>query len=272
MREFTAKARAEGRTVVLVPTMGALHEGHLSLIDKARTEGDCIVVSIYVNPTQFGPNEDLAKYPRTLEADLEACRSHGVAAVFLPDDVMMYPDGYSTYVNEESVAKGMCGISRPVHFRGVCTVVTKLFNIVGPHVAVFGQKDAQQCAVIQRMVRDLDIPVRVVIAPTVREADGMALSSRNRYLSAAQRADALCLSESLFRARDMYEKEGVTNPDRLRAEITHIITRRRRMRVIYIEIVDRFTMEPVREIAPGRTTIALACWCDQVRLIDNIQL
>lgn len=272
MREFTAKARAEGRTVVLVPTMGALHEGHLSLIDKALAEGDCVVVSIYVNPTQFGPNEDLAKYPRTLEADLEACRTHGVAAVFLPDDAMMYPEGYSTYVNEESVAKGMCGISRPVHFRGVCTVVTKLFNIVGPHVAVFGQKDAQQCAVIQRMVRDLDIPVRVVIAPTVREADGMALSSRNRYLSAAQRADALCLSEALFRARDMYEKEGVTNPDRLRAEITHIITRRRRIRVIYIEIVDRFTMEPVREIVPGRATIALACWCDQVRLIDNIQL
>lgn len=272
--EMQARAfelRAAGEKLAFVPTMGALHEGHLSLVDIAKEHGTKVVSSIFVNPAQFGPNEDLDKYPRTLDADLGALRERGVDIVFCPGIDEMYPQNYSTYVNEEKLSSGMCGVSRPVFFRGVCTVVTRLFNMTQPHVAIFGQKDAQQAAVIKKMVRDLAIPVEVVIGETVREPDGLAMSSRNQYLSRQQRIDATLIYKALCKAQEMVA-DGMRNTDRISAEVVHIITQSRRMRVIYVSLVNPDTMEPVREITPGKTLLALATWCDEVRLIDNVLL
>lgn len=271
MRAWSASEHAAGRRIVFVPTMGALHEGHLSLIDLARTKGDRVVLSIFVNATQFGPNEDFEKYPRREEEDSALCEARGVDLIFAPAHGELYPEGHSVFVVEEALAKTMCGISRPVHFRGVCTIVLKLFNIVSPDVAIFGQKDAQQVAVIRRMVRDLDLLVEIVAAPTLRDPDGLAMSSRNAYLSTAQREEALAISKALFRAREMVES-GVVNIDRLQAEIIHILSQKRRLRVIYVALVDRDSLEVLRDIVPGRSLFAVAVWCDQVRLIDNIVL
>lgn len=271
MQAQASALRSAGERIALVPTMGALHEGHLSLVDLAREHGSKVVASVFVNPAQFGPNEDLDKYPRTLQADMDALRARGVDLVFSPSSSEMYPSDYSTYINEERLSAGMCGISRPAFFRGVCTVVGRLFNVVLPHVAVFGQKDAQQAAVIKKMVRDLAFPVEIIIGETVREADGLAMSSRNQYLTFQQRQDASLIYKALTKAQEMVSS-GMRNTDRISAEVVHVISQSRRMRVIYVSLVNPETMEPVRDIEPGKTLLALAAWCDEVRLIDNVRL
>ena len=268
MQTRAENLRGQGRRVALVPTMGALHDGHLSLIRLAADRADTVVVAIFVNPAQFGPNEDFAHYPRELDADLKKCEAAGVSVVFAPPVEAIYPKGYSTYLTEEAVAKPLEGVSRPAHFRGVITVVAKLFNIIRPAVAVIGQKDAQQVAVLKKMARDLHFPVEIVVAPTLRDPDGLAMSSRNRHLTAAQRQDALSLSQALRRAQAMVA-QGEHRTDRLVAEATHILSQHRRVRVIYAALVDRETMEAVREVRTGQTLLVLAAWVDEVRLIDN---
>ncbi len=271
MQTLAEELRSKDQIIGLVPTMGALHEGHLSLLRRAAEQSDTVVVSIFVNPTQFGPNEDFAKYPRDLERDLQLCEEAGADIVFCPTVEEMYPKGYSTYVLEEVVGKPLEGVSRPNHFRGVTTVVAKLFNIIRPDIAVFGQKDAQQVAVIKKMVQDLCFTVNVVVAPTLREVEGLALSSRNRYLTTTMRKEALAIYEALEKAKDMAE-QGERRVDRLIAEATHILGEHRRVRVIYVAVVDRNTMEALREVQPGNTLMAIAAWVDEVRLIDNMVL
>ena len=271
MRTLAEELRSKGQIVGLVPTMGALHEGHMSLIKLAAERADTVVVSIFVNPTQFGPNEDFSKYPRELEDDLKRCEEAGADIVFAPAVDEVYPKGYSTFITEEFVSKPLEGVSRPIHFRGVTTVVAILFNVVRPDLAVFGQKDAQQVAVIRKMVHDLRFTVDIVVAPTVREAEGLARSSRNRYLTTSQRQEALALSEALNYGKSMVEK-GEMRSDRLIAEATHILAQRRRVRVIYIAVVNRNTMEAMREVVPGLSMMAIAVWVDEVRLIDNVML
>ncbi|WPJ96094.1 pantoate--beta-alanine ligase [Coraliomargarita algicola] len=271
MQSHAIGLRSSGRLIGLVPTMGCLHEGHLSLIDIAKEKADKVIVSIFVNPTQFGPSEDYAKYPRMLEADIEKCRERGADIVFTPTVEDMYPQGFSTYVNEESISAGLCGVTRPQHFRGVTTVCLKLFNITRPDIAVFGQKDAQQCAVIKKMVADLNIPAEVVIGETQRDADGMATSSRNSYLTENQREEACNISKALMMAKDMVDA-GTKSVDRIVAEVTHHLMHSRRIRVIYVQVVDRETMVPAREILPGQQLLCVAAWADQTRLIDNIKL
>lgn len=271
MQSHAISLRSSGRLIGLVPTMGCLHEGHLSLIDIAKERADKVIVSIFVNPTQFGPNEDFDKYPRVLEDDLAKCRERGVDIVFNPSAEEIYPAGYSTYVDEEAISSDLCGVSRPQHFRGVTTVCLKLFNITRPDVAVFGQKDAQQCAVIRKMVADLNLPLEVIVGPTLRDPDGLATSSRNRYLTDIQREDALTIPRALAEGKKLVDA-GVRSVDRVVAEITHHLTQCRRIRVIYVQMIDRDTMEPAREIIPGRQMVAVAAWVDQTRLIDNILL
>ncbi|MCH8474200.1 MAG: pantoate--beta-alanine ligase [Opitutales bacterium] len=271
LQQHLQEVRREGRKIALVPTMGALHEGHLALVRKALEVAEEVVVTIFVNPTQFGPSEDLASYPRNEEADLQALGKLGKFTIFIPAAEEMYPADFSTFIDEAKLSKGLCGVSRPQFFRGVLTIVGKLFNIVHPDVAVFGQKDAQQAAVIQKMVRDLHFGVEILTHPTVREEDGLAMSSRNQYLSNAQREEARALSKSLFKAKQMVE-EGVCSTDRVIAEVTHLLSQHRRVRLIYAQIVDSETLEARREIVPGKSLFALAAWVDQVRLIDNIQL
>lgn len=269
MRSLTITLRSKGNLVGLVPTMGYLHAGHLSLIETAKTRADKIVVSIFVNPTQFAPSEDLTAYPKDRERDLELCREAGVDVVFLPSVEEMYPKGYSTYLVEETISKLMCGISRPSHFRGVTTVVGKLFSIVRPDLAVLGQKDAQQAAIIKKMSADFHFGIDIMVVPTVREEDGLAMSSRNKYLNSFQREEALVIYQALEKAKKMVDS-GLRNTDRVIAEVTHVLGTKRRVRVIYVNIVDRDTMEMVREIVPGKALLAVAVWVDEIRLIDNI--
>lgn len=271
MQSFAISQRAKGKLLGLVPTMGAFHAGHERLIEASVNRADCTIVSIFVNPTQFGPNEDFENYPRQMEQDLGICERLGADVAFCPTVEEMYPRGHSTIVEEHSVSSDLCGVSRPHHFRGVTTVCTILFNITRPDVAFFGQKDAQQCAVVSKLVADLHLPVEVVVVPTVREADGLAMSSRNQYLTPEQRKDALCIHEALATGERMV-REGIRSVDRVIAEVHHILQGVRRIRVIYAAIVDRDTMKPHREIEPGRSILAIACWVDQVRLIDNVVL
>jgi pantoate--beta-alanine ligase len=271
MQATAENLRSKDRLIGLVPTMGALHEGHLSLVRLAKERADTVIVSIFVNPLQFGPSEDVTKYPRDLARDVELCEQAGVDVVFTPTVEEMYPRGHSTYVTEEMISKPLCGQSRPNHFRGVTTVMAKLFNIVRPDVAVFGQKDAQQVAVIKKMVNDLHFCIDIVTGPLVRESDGLAMSSRNRYLTASQREEARVVDQALKRAKEMVDG-GVRNVDRLVAEATHTIANRRRVRIIYASVVDRCTMEAAREVLPGKTMLAVAVWVDEVRMIDNILL
>ncbi|HAY99837.1 MAG TPA: pantoate--beta-alanine ligase [Opitutae bacterium] len=271
MQSHAIGLRSSGRLIGLVPTMGSLHEGHLSLIDIAKEKSDKVIVSIFVNPTQFGPSEDYEKYPRVLEEDIEKCRERGADIVFNPSVDEMYPPGFSTFVTEEQISSGLCGVSRPHHFRGVTTVCLKLFNITRPDLVVLGQKDAQQCAVIRKMVTDLNISAEIVIGPTHRDADGMATSSRNAYLTDSQRQEALCISQSLRTAKSMVDS-GTKSVDRIVAEVIHHLSLSRRIRVIYAQVVDRDTMEPAREIIPGQQLLCVAAWADQIRLIDNIEL
>ncbi len=259
------------RPVALVPTMGALHAGHVALIAQARRvvgpEG-LVVVSIFVNPLQFGPAEDLSRYPRPLRRDLASCREHGVDLVFHPGAAEMYAPGQSIAVSETLLSTGLCGGSRPGHFSGVCTVVAKLFNLVRPAVAVFGRKDYQQLAVIRRMVRDLNFPVRIVPAETVREPDGLALSSRNMYLQPEERAQAPVLRRALLLAAEKV-KAGERDAGPLRAAVTREIAGASLARVDYAEIVDEETLQPVRRIDKP-ALIALAVFFGRTRLIDNL--
>jgi pantoate--beta-alanine ligase len=262
------------RRVGLVPTMGYLHEGHLSLVRSARRmvgpEG-VVVVSLYVNPTQFGPQEDLARYPRDFHGDRRACRQAGVDVIFAPTDAEMYPQdtgtGFSTYVVEEALSRRMEGASRPTHFRGVTTVVAKLFNVVLPEVAVFGAKDFQQAMVVKRMVRDLNFPVEITVASTEREADGLAMSSRNKYLTRAERAQARVLYEAIELARKAVRSKPVPAA-RLKAGVERFIASRRLARLDYLELFDRDTLEPVAQARRG-THMALAVFFGKTRLIDN---
>lgn len=268
MQTLAEDLRSKDQIIGLVPTMGALHDGHLSLVRLAAERADTVVVSIFVNPTQFGPSEDFARYPRDLEGDLAKCKAAGAEVVFAPSAEELYPKGYSTYISEEFIAKPLEGVSRPHHFRGVTTIVAKLFNIVRPDVVVFGQKDAQQVAVLKKMANDLHFTLDIVTAPTLREPDGLAMSSRNRYLTATQRQEAIALFRALQKIKGMVAA-GERRADRLIAEATHLLAEYRRVRVIYAAIVDRCTMEPMREVMPGKSLLALAAWVDEVRLIDN---
>jgi pantoate--beta-alanine ligase len=269
----TRWSQAAPKPLVLVPTMGALHAGHTRLIDRARQLAGAkgrVVVSIFVNPTQFGPTEDFSRYPRPLAADLSLCARHGADLVFHPSAASMYPPDFSTYVDESTISERLCGASRPGHFRGVCTVVSKLFQIIQPQVAVFGLKDFQQCAIIRRMVRDLNLPVRIVPVETVREADGLALSSRNRYLSPEEREQAPILRGALRKAREAW-RQGETSPAKIRRQIIRTITTAPLARIDYVEIADASTLQPIPRMRPN-TVIALAVFFGSTRLIDNIWL
>ena len=260
--------RSAGRCIGLVPTMGFLHEGHLSLVDHSRAAADRTVVSIFVNPLQFGPKEDFAIYPRDMERDLNLLARRGVDAVFHPKTAEFYPPDFSTFVEVEELTKGLCGPFRPGHFRGVATVVTKLFTAVKPHLAVFGQKDYQQAAVIRQLVRDLNLDLRVEVAPTVREADGLAMSSRNVLLSAEERQHASALYEALTMGRERIE-QGESDASQITAEMRAHIERTLSPRIDYISIAHPDTLEEVAHIA-GPVVIALAVRLSNVRLIDNI--
>lgn len=274
MQRLAGRWLRDGTRIGLVPTMGFLHEGHLSLIRRCRRavgRPGRVVVSIYVNPTQFGPNEDFNSYPRDLRRDLDLCRREGVDVVFAPSDAEMYPArrerGFTTYVVEEELSRRMEGASRPTHFRGVTTVVTKLFNIVRPTVAVFGAKDWQQAAVIRRMVRDLNLPVRLVVAPTVREPDGLALSSRNRYLSEEERPQATVLWRAIQFVRGRVRR-GRFSATQLRRHVQKLVDSEPAARLDYVEFFDGETLAPAKSVVQG-SHMALAVFIGQTRLIDN---
>ena len=270
--EMQARAMAlkkEGKSIGFVPTMGSLHAGHLSLVDLIKEQCDVLLLSIYVNPTQFGVGEDFEKYPRDLDKDLEMCESLGVNLVFAPESTEIYEADSSTFVIEESVGKGLCGNARPNHFRGVATVCAKLFNLCQPDKVALGQKDAQQVVVLKRMIRDLHFPIEVVVGPILREPDGLAMSSRNAYLEPKQRENALLIFKSLEAARKVVEEKGSNNVDRVKAEAMNVLKSGRFLRVNYVEVVNRETMRPETEVVAGRSLLAVAVWVDQVRLIDN---
>jgi pantoate--beta-alanine ligase len=271
MRSLAAQLKQAGKRIALVPTSGALHAGHAALIALAESRADAVVVAIFANPIAFGPSENFSKYPRSPDADLRLCEDLRVSAVFMPTADDMFPRGYSTFVTEEAVSKPLCGVSRPTYFRGVTTGITKLLNIVRPDVLVLGQRDAQQVAVVRKMIADLCFGVDVAVAPIVRESDGLAVAVRNRDLTAGQRQEALAIQAALQRAREM-ANQGVRSPDRIIAEATHLLGERRRVRMIYVAMVDPTTMEPLREVVPGKTLFSIAAWVDEVRLIDNIVL
>lgn len=268
IRACVAQARQAGKTVGFVPTMGALHEGHVSLIEAAGKRCDYVVVSIFVNPTQFGPGEDLNKYPRPFEKDLAICEKHGVDAVFAPEAGEMYPRENPTWVNVEKLTDRLCGEFRPGHFRGVATVCAKLFNIVCPDVAFFGQKDAQQAMVIRRMVADLNMPLEIVVCPTVREPDGLAMSSRNQYLSPGERKDATRIYQSLERCRALIEA-GERDADALRCRMCDILRQMPATKIEYVSISDAETLEELGRVR-GRVLVAVAVRVKSARLIDNI--
>ena len=271
MNTLTKNLVKEGNSIGYVPTMGYLHAGHLSLIKEARKNNQVVIVSIFVNPTQFGPGEDLESYPRDLERDASLCEAEGTDYIFHPTPEDMYPDGYTTYVETYgSITKKLCGASRDGHFQGVTTVLTKLFNIVRPSSAYFGQKDAQQVAVVEKMVRELNTDVNIVPCPIVRESDGLAMSSRNAYLTEDQRQDALVLSQSLTIAKDMIAN-GERSATLIKNKMTEKIQRVSYAEIDYIEIVDAGTLEDV-EILKGDTLIALAVKVGKPRLIDNVRL
>jgi pantoate--beta-alanine ligase len=267
-RRLVKAAHWAGKTIALVPTMGALHIGHVSLIEAARKKCDFVVVSIFVNPTQFGPNEDFSRYPRPIEADLEICKNAGVDVVFAPSVEQMYPSQNLTWVNVEKITASLCGKSRPGHFRGVATVCTKLFNIVAPDIAFFGQKDAQQVAVIKQMVLDLNMPLEIIVCPTLREPDGLAVSSRNQYLSKQDRADAIYVYQSLQQCRKMFES-GITETGKIIAEMKKVLLQKSSIDIEYVSIVDANTLEDIDQIQ-GKTLVAVTVRLGRTRLIDNI--
>jgi len=271
LRDLLKNLKKEGKSVGFVPTMGFLHEGHKSLMVKARRENDILVASVFVNPTQFGPGEDLEAYPRNIDGDKEIMQSAGVDYIFYPTVEEMYPNGYNTYVNVEgSLTTRMCGASREGHFKGVATVVSKLFNLCVPDRAYFGMKDAQQVSVIQRMVEDMNFDLEIVPCPIVRESDGLALSSRNVYLDEQQRKDALVLSRSLARAREMIG-EGILDAHLIHDEMKALVDEITYTKIDYIEILNAKTLEPL-QLVTGDVLIALAVWVGKPKLLDNIRL
>jgi pantoate--beta-alanine ligase len=270
VRQEVRAARARGARVGLVPTMGALHEGHASLLRAARADGGLVVASIFVNPTQFGPTEDLAKYPRPLERDLEICRREGVGLVFAPSAAEMYPAGFATTVHVGRMTEKMCGAFRPGHFDGVCTVVAKLLAIARPDTAYFGEKDAQQLAVVRRMAADLDLGVEIRGCPTVREPDGLAMSSRNAYLSPAERRQALALSRSLAEVREAV-LAGERGAGRLAAQVQQRLEAAEGVDLQYVAVVDPDTLEDLGRVG-DRVLVAAAAKVGATRLIDNVVL
>lgn len=267
VRQIVKEWRKEGLTVGFVPTMGYLHEGHKSLIDKAVKENDRVVVSVFVNPIQFGPTEDLASYPRDLERDAKLCEEAGANLIFHPEKEEMYFDDFSSFVEVQGVSKGLCGKSRPIHFRGVCTVVTKLFNIVKPDRAYFGQKDAQQLAVVKRMVRDLNMDIEIIGCPIIREEDGLAKSSRNTYLSPEERKAAVILSKSLKLGKEAIEA-GERDSKKIIDIITNNINTEKLAKIDYVEIVDPLSIENIDKIE-NSALVAMAVYIGKTRLIDN---
>lgn len=271
IREEVKRAQRNNKSIGLVPTMGYLHEGHLSLVKRARSENDIVIVSIFVNPTQFGPGEDYESYPRDIERDSKLVQCEGADIVFTPKTGEMYPNTCSTYVQMEgNITKKLCGASRPGHFKGVTTIVAKLFNIIMPSKAYFGQKDAQQVAVIEKMVKDLCFDIEIVPCPIIREEDGLAMSSRNIYLNEEERKAATILSKSLFKAKEMIEK-GEINSCKIKEIIIDSINTQDLTDIDYVEIVNSKTIESIKEIK-GDVLIALAVKIGKARLLDNIRL
>ncbi|AEX85886.1 pantoate--beta-alanine ligase [Marinitoga sp. 1135] len=270
MKDIRNSLIMEGKTIGFVPTMGYLHKGHLSLVKQAREDNDIVVVSIFVNPTQFGPNEDFDRYPRDLNRDMELLKEFNVDYIFHPDVMEMYPDGYSTYVEETKLTNVLCGKSRPGHFKGVTTIVSKLFNIVRPTRAYFGQKDAQQFRVLRKMVDDLNMDVKMVEMPIIREEDGLAMSSRNIYLKGEERVQALALYKSLLKAKELFEN-GERDATKIKEEMKKVFDENPLVKVDYIEIVDEYNLEPVEKIEK-RVLVAVAAFVGKARLIDNIIL
>jgi len=268
LRNEIKKIESKNKSIGFVPTMGALHEGHLSLIRQARKENDFVVVSIFVNPVQFGPKEDFKKYPRNPKQDGLLCRKEGVDIIFYPNTKELYPPNHKTYVNVEGLSEVLCGKFRPGHFKGVTTVVAKLFNIINPGIAYFGQKDAQQAIIIKRMAEDLNIPVKIKVMPTVREKDKLAMSSRNVYLSRDERKDALVISESLNLAKDLI-KNGVRDADKIMGSMRNLIQKKKKAKIDYVSVVDSDNLEPIKKIK-NNCFIALAVWVGETRLIDNM--
>ncbi|MBC7341006.1 MAG: pantoate--beta-alanine ligase [Clostridia bacterium] len=268
LRTYLREKRSQGASIGLVPTMGYFHEGHLSLMRAARQDNDVVVVSLFVNPTQFGPNEDLDRYPRDFDRDQRLAAEVGVDAIFAPTPEEMYPPGYATYVEVERLSQGLCGQSRPGHFRGVATVVCKLFNIVQPDRAYFGQKDFQQQLIIRRMVRDLNFPLTIVTVPTVREPDGLAMSSRNAYLSPEERKSALALIRSLKQGEALI-RSGESQAQKIRQAMAETLGSDPRVRIDYVEVRDPESLEPVSTI-DGEVLLAVAAFVGQTRLIDNL--
>jgi len=268
VRAAVAAARKAGKTIGFVPTMGALHAGHGSLVQKARSECGYVVVSIFVNPTQFGPTEDFSKYPRTLEEDAKLCAAMGADCIFAPAVEEMYPEKNLSWVDVEKLSQGLCGANRPGHFRGVTTVCTKLFHIVLPDIAYFGQKDAQQAAVIRRMVADLNMPLEIVVCPTVREPDGLAMSSRNQYLRPQERSQAPFIYRALQRCAELIDT-GERKTARIVEDMQKTLQQVPALRVEYVEITDAESLEPVDRVQ-GRVLVAIAGRLGSTRLIDNI--
>jgi pantoate--beta-alanine ligase len=268
VKEFVKEFRRKGKSIGFVPTMGYLHAGHLSLVQESARRCDCTIVSIFVNPTQFAPNEDFNKYPRNIQGDIEVLEKEGVDLIFIPGDGEMYPEGYKTYVEVKNLQDRLCGGSRPGFFKGVCTVVLKLFNIVRPDISFFGQKDAQQAVILKKMACDLNLDVKIEALPIIREKSGLALSSRNEYLDNKQKKAALCLSRSLARARKMVEA-GEKNAARVLKRIKTEIESEPLARIDYVEIVDSENLQSLKQIK-DKTLIAVAVFIDNVRLIDNI--
>ncbi|MGO9138681.1 MAG: pantoate--beta-alanine ligase [Syntrophales bacterium] len=267
MQAFSESARNSGQKISFVPTMGYFHDGHLSLMREGRQRADCLAISIYVNPTQFGPSEDFEKYPRDFERDKCLAGDVGVDVIFYPENKEMYPEHYQTYVNVENVTENLCGMSRPGHFRGVTTVCAKLFNIVKPHCAIFGEKDFQQLAAIKRMVLDLNMDLDIIGMPIVRESDGLAMSSRNVYLKADEREGALSLSRSLNIAKDMYDR-GERDVAVILAEVKKYIEHHPHTKIDYAKICDTTTLKDVKRIE-SESVLALAVKINKTRLIDN---
>lgn len=270
MQKFCLELRERGKRIGFVPTMGYFHEGHLSLMRKARLENDIVVVSIFVNPIQFGPREDFERYPRDFRRDCKLAEQVGVDVIFYPSINAIYPQGYATFVEVERLTDVLCGRSRPGHFRGVTTICTKLFNIVLPHTAYFGQKDAQQAIIIKRMVKDLNMPLKIKILPIIREKDGLAMSSRNVYLNEEERKQALVLNKSLTYAKKMF-KQGIKDAKKIKDKVRKMIAEKPLACIDYVEIVDLEELKPVKEIKKP-SLLALACWFGKARLIDNIIL
>ena len=271
MQCLSEKLRRGGSNIGFVPTMGYLHEGHLSLVNLLKEQTDTVILSIFVNPIQFGKGEDLEKYPRDLDGDMKLCQERGVDIVFIPEGGEMYRKGHSTLIQEEKVTQGLCGKTRPSHFQGVTTICAKLFNICQPHTVALGQKDAQQVVVLKRMILDLNFPLEVVVGDIFRENDGLAMSSRNSYLTSEQRSDALFINRSL-RAGQELVGQGVLNGETIMQAVISTLRQAQSIRLDYVEVVDRNTMEPKQEIIPNQSMIVLAVWIDKVRLIDNLIL